>query len=63
MIQDILGPDGRSQRILGNPISLSETPYEIRHAAPLLGQDTLQILNELGYSKADYETFAQKGVV
>jgi crotonobetainyl-CoA:carnitine CoA-transferase CaiB-like acyl-CoA transferase len=63
MIQDILGPDGRSQRILGNPISLSETPYEIRHAAPLLGQDTLQILSELGYSKAEYETFAQKGVV
>jgi crotonobetainyl-CoA:carnitine CoA-transferase CaiB-like acyl-CoA transferase len=63
MIQVVSGPDGKPQRILGNPIKMSVTPYQIRHAAPLLGQDNEKILTELGYSNADYKTFIDKSVI
>jgi crotonobetainyl-CoA:carnitine CoA-transferase CaiB-like acyl-CoA transferase len=63
MIQEISGSDGKPQKILGNPIRMSETAYQIRHAAPVLGQDNEKILRELGYSNADYKTFIDKSVI
>ena len=63
MIQVVSGSDGKPQRILGNPIKMSETPYQIRHAAPLLGQDNEKILKELGYSNANYKAFIDKSVI
>ena len=38
--------------MLGRPYALSETPWAIRRAAPLLGQDTDAILDEAGYDAA-----------
>ncbi len=38
--------------MLGRPYTLSETPWAIRRAAPLLGQDTDAILDEAGYDAA-----------
>lgn len=38
--------------MLGRPYTLSETPWAIRRAAPLLGQDTDSILAEAGYDAA-----------
>ena len=63
MIQNISGPDGTPQTILGNPIKMSHSPPEIRKPAPLLGQDNLKILTDLGYSEIDYRALAVKGVV
>jgi len=63
MIQQIIGPDGGAQRILGNPISLSETPPQIRDAAPLLGRDTPKIMKELGYSDEACRSFLDRGVI
>ena len=63
MIQEISGSDGKPQKILGNPIKMSDTPYQIRHAAPLLGQDNEKILKELGYSNANYKAFIDKSVI
>jgi crotonobetainyl-CoA:carnitine CoA-transferase CaiB-like acyl-CoA transferase len=63
MIQVIPGPDGKPQKILGNPIKMGETPYQMRHAAPLLGQDTGRILQEFGYSDAEYKSFADRDIV
>jgi len=45
------------------PVRLSETPGQIRHRAPLLGEHTEAILTELGYGKTEIAVLKQKGVV
>jgi crotonobetainyl-CoA:carnitine CoA-transferase CaiB-like acyl-CoA transferase len=50
-------------KMLGIPIKLSETPGQIRTAAPLLGQHTNEILRSLGYSDPDIEVLRRKGAV
>ena len=46
------------------PLSgLSETPGEIRHHAPRLGEHNREILTELGYSAEDIARFETDGVV
>lgn len=39
--------------IMTTPFSLSATPTTVKHRAPLLGEHTDQIMQELGYSDAD----------
>lgn len=63
LIQTISGPDGKPQTILANPVKLSDSPPEIRHAAPLLGQQSQKILEELGFSESDYRLFSEQGVI
>jgi len=63
MIQQIIGPDGETQRVLGNPIRMSETSPQIRDAAPLLGRDNQKILTELGYSDQESRLFLDEGVI
>ncbi len=63
MIQQIIGPDGGTQRVLGNPIRMNKTPSQIRDAAPLLGRDSQKILRGLGYSDQECRFFHGKGVI
>jgi crotonobetainyl-CoA:carnitine CoA-transferase CaiB-like acyl-CoA transferase len=42
-------------KVLGVPIKLSETPGSVRTAPPVLGQHTVQVLNELGYASEAIE--------
>jgi formyl-CoA transferase len=48
---------------LGIPIKLSETPGEIRRAAPLLGEHTEETLKGLGYSKEEIADLRERKVV
>jgi crotonobetainyl-CoA:carnitine CoA-transferase CaiB-like acyl-CoA transferase len=45
------------------PVRLSETPGEIRHRAPLLGEHTEEIMTSLGYDKTQIAVLKQKGVI
>jgi len=51
-------------KIAGSPIRLSETPGKIYAHAPLLGEHTGKILQEvLGYSHQEIERLTAEGVV
>ncbi|MCG8696202.1 MAG: CoA transferase [Minwuiales bacterium] len=52
-----------SPRIANTPIHMTETPGGVRRAAPTLGQDTDQVLGELGYSAENIESLRRAGVV
>ena len=54
-----LGP----METIGFPVKFSETPAQIAHGAPRLGEDTVEVLGELGYSAAEVERLVQEGVV
>jgi crotonobetainyl-CoA:carnitine CoA-transferase CaiB-like acyl-CoA transferase len=48
---------------LGIPVKLSETPGEIRRAAPLLGEHTEETLAELGYSEKEIADLRERSIV
>ncbi|WDV46556.1 CoA transferase [Clostridiaceae bacterium M8S5] len=48
---------------IGNPMKLSETPAQLVHGAPLLGQDTDSVLKDIGYSDEEIKSFHEKEIV
>jgi crotonobetainyl-CoA:carnitine CoA-transferase CaiB-like acyl-CoA transferase len=53
----------RPAPIAKTPVWLSETPGGIRHRAPLLGEHTEQILQQIGYDAAAIEELRRTGVI
>jgi crotonobetainyl-CoA:carnitine CoA-transferase CaiB-like acyl-CoA transferase len=49
--------------LMKTPVELSDTPGEIRQRAPTLGEHTVQIMQELGYSEAQIEELRKIRVV
>src|SRR5690606_1496115 len=50
-------------RTVGMPVKLSATPAQYHRAAPQLGEDTISILGEFGYSTTEIDALIEKGVV
>ena len=50
-------------KVLNNPIKLSKTPAEIKRRAPDLGEDTGQIMRDLGYSEEEIAKLKQGGII
>jgi len=60
MRRDLPHPAAGSVPIAASPLKLSGSPVQYRHAPPLLGQHTRQVLAErLGLSDADIDALAQ----
>ncbi len=56
------GPDGVS--LIGNPVKMSETPVCYRHAPPVLGEHTDDVLEELlGLDEGNLEALRAEGVI
>jgi crotonobetainyl-CoA:carnitine CoA-transferase CaiB-like acyl-CoA transferase len=49
--------------LMRTPVELSDTPGEIRHRAPTLGEHTDQIMTELGYSLEEIADLRSKRVI
>jgi crotonobetainyl-CoA:carnitine CoA-transferase CaiB-like acyl-CoA transferase len=62
MIQTVPHPDRPDMRALANPIKLDGQRMPSRHA-PKLGQDTDEILAEVGYSASDVRQLREAGAV
>ncbi|OLO11883.1 CoA transferase [Chromohalobacter japonicus] len=64
MLVNIPHPMNPDFRMVGSPINLSDTPVEYKRPAPLLGQDTNDVLTEyLGLSPEQLLQFKSDGVV
>jgi crotonobetainyl-CoA:carnitine CoA-transferase CaiB-like acyl-CoA transferase len=49
-------------REIAPPVTMSKTPTSVRRAAPLVAQDTRDVLSELGYSADDITSLIDRGV-
>ena len=56
-------PAAGSLKYPGRPFIMSESPWEVRRPAPLLGQHNQKILQELGYSRMDVVRLRSQGVI
>jgi crotonobetainyl-CoA:carnitine CoA-transferase CaiB-like acyl-CoA transferase len=50
-------------RLGGVPIHFEKTPGQIQRAAPRLGEQTEEILQEIGYGQSEMETLQREGVI
>jgi len=53
---------GKIQNV-ASPIKYSRTPLKIKELAPKLGQHTMEILKNFGYSDEDIREFRKKGII
>ena len=63
MIIEIEHPTEGMIKQTGIPIKLSATPGKIRRPSPSLGENTEEIMVELGYNQSDVNQLRQEGVV
>ena len=56
-------PAAGRHRMPGRPFVMSETPWQLRRPAPLLGEHTEEVLGELGYTREEILILAQTGVI
>jgi formyl-CoA transferase len=63
MLQDIRTDDGDTLAVPGFVPKLSATPGSHRRNAPALGQDTDDVLREIGLSAEQIEALKQRGIV
>jgi crotonobetainyl-CoA:carnitine CoA-transferase CaiB-like acyl-CoA transferase len=62
MVVSMYQKNGKKVKTLGTPIKLSETPGSIRTLPVGFGESTVSILQELGYTKNQIKSFAEKDV-
>lgn len=63
MLVEVDDPALGNIKIPGIPIKMHDTPGVISKAAPLLGEDTDELLNALGYSTQEIKAFRDRQVV
>lgn len=63
MVVEVNHPTIGPMKTLGVPVKLSETPGGVTRAAPTLGQHTVQVLVELGYSLEEIDGLREAGVI
>ena len=63
MIVELDHPELGKVRQAGIPVKLSATPGSIRKFAPKRGEDAVDILMEIGYSKEEIEKLEENNVI
>jgi len=60
---DVDHPQAGTITYPGAPFKMSETPWDIKRPAPVLGQHNEEVLGSLGYSREDLVLLRQQGVI
>ncbi len=63
MVHSYVGENGVEKHGFGIPVKLSETPGSIRTVPGKFGEQTRKVLQEIGYSAEQIDTFFANGVV
>ena len=63
MLVDLEDPDLGTVHNIGIPVKLSTTPGQIRTRAPMLGEHSVEVLLEHGFSQAEVDALVVGGVV
>ena len=63
MFVDVEHPQLGKVKITGQGIKMTKTNPYVRSCSPLLGQDNIEVLTKLGYSKDDIEKFKNNGII
>ena len=63
MVVDLPHPTEGTIRTLGSPVKMSETPSRLRHASPSHGQDTAQILADMGLTEEEIARLRDRGSI
>jgi formyl-CoA transferase len=63
LVKEVEGPGGRKIKQIAHPVRFSETLVEIRKVAPGTGEDTKQILLDLGFTSGEIEALKKEKVV
>jgi formyl-CoA transferase len=61
--KQITHPKMGTTNLVGSPINMSGTPPQFFRAAPLLGENTAEILERLGYGAGVIKELKESGVV
>jgi len=63
MVVDVEHPIAGTVKTLGAPVKFHGTPGGVNRAAPVIGQHSREVLNEVGYSSEDVQGLIDAGVV
>lgn len=63
MIVETEHPAAGHVKAIGLPIKFSNTPGGVRRAAPIFGQDTREVLRDLGFSDTEIDQLAAQGAI
>jgi len=63
MIVEVDHPTAGTVKTLGHPVKYSETPAKIAKAAPLLGQHSREVLEDMQYRSSDIDALIASGAV
>ncbi|MFW6080831.1 MAG: CaiB/BaiF CoA transferase family protein [Desulfosalsimonas sp.] len=63
MVVELLEESGKSLKVLGAPVKLSDNPPMVEGMPPEFGKDTRPILKQLGYTDEQIDLLAEKGVI
>ncbi len=63
MVTRIEHPHAGAVPLVASPLKLSATPVDLRHAPPLLGQHTDEVLREAGYDEAEIASLRALGAI
>lgn len=63
MVVEVDHPVAGPMKTLGAPVKFHGTPGGVRHAAPVMGQHSREVLSEMGYSETSVQKLVDAGVL